>query len=282
MALALLVAIRPGATRILIPILLVAYLAPFVASPDAVARFIRRGRGGGPGTGGHVRAGSPADEERDAARRPGGRRVTHGVSVPGPVALHGGGEFEPGDEPFLDALLTTAGALVDDGEPIRVAVVPTAAAGGRPDLAAAHGVAAFERVAGRAGRPVRVEPVMVVDATSAADPTLADRLRAAHVIHFPGGDPGMIPRTLPGTAALAAIEAARGAAPSSPAPARGRWRWRPCTWTSDGDVPGLAIVPGRGRRPARGPGGWARTVAQYARPACRPASGCSGSRSAPA
>jgi hypothetical protein len=51
--LALLVAIRPGATRILIPILLVAYLAPFVAAPDAVARFLRRGRGGG-GAGGSL------------------------------------------------------------------------------------------------------------------------------------------------------------------------------------------------------------------------------------
>ncbi len=52
--LALLLAIRPGATRFLIPILIVAYIAPFVAAPDAVARFIRRGRGGGPGTGGQV------------------------------------------------------------------------------------------------------------------------------------------------------------------------------------------------------------------------------------
>ena len=49
-ALATLVAVRPGATRILVPILLVAYLAPFVAAPDAVARILRRGRGGsGPG-----------------------------------------------------------------------------------------------------------------------------------------------------------------------------------------------------------------------------------------
>ncbi len=52
--LALLLAVRPGATRFLIPILLVGYIAPFVAAPDAVARFLRRGRGGGPGTGGRV------------------------------------------------------------------------------------------------------------------------------------------------------------------------------------------------------------------------------------
>jgi hypothetical protein len=48
-SLAMLVAIRPGATRILIPILLVAYLAPFVAAPDRVGRIFRRG--GPPGDG---------------------------------------------------------------------------------------------------------------------------------------------------------------------------------------------------------------------------------------
>ncbi len=37
------VAIRPGSTRLLIPILLIAYLAPFVAAPDRIARVLRRG-----------------------------------------------------------------------------------------------------------------------------------------------------------------------------------------------------------------------------------------------
>lgn len=41
-AFAMLIAIRPGATRILIPMLLVAYLAPFVAGPDTVRRVLRR------------------------------------------------------------------------------------------------------------------------------------------------------------------------------------------------------------------------------------------------
>jgi len=46
--LALVIAIRPGVLRILIPILLVAYLAPFIASPQALDRIVRRGgRGGG-------------------------------------------------------------------------------------------------------------------------------------------------------------------------------------------------------------------------------------------
>jgi len=45
-ALAMLLVIRPAAVRFLVPILLAAYLAPFVAAPDAVARILRRGRGG--------------------------------------------------------------------------------------------------------------------------------------------------------------------------------------------------------------------------------------------
>jgi hypothetical protein len=44
--LAMLLAVRPAGTRFLVPILLVAYIAPFVAAPEAVARFLRRGRGG--------------------------------------------------------------------------------------------------------------------------------------------------------------------------------------------------------------------------------------------
>jgi hypothetical protein len=39
---AMTIAIRPGATRLLIPFLLVAYIAPFVAAPDTVRRVFRR------------------------------------------------------------------------------------------------------------------------------------------------------------------------------------------------------------------------------------------------
>ena len=46
-SLGMLVAVSPGGARILIPILLIAYLAPFVAAPDRVGRILRRG--GGPG-----------------------------------------------------------------------------------------------------------------------------------------------------------------------------------------------------------------------------------------
>lgn len=43
--LAMALAIRPAGARVLVPFLLVAYLAPFVAAPDTVRRVLRRGGG---------------------------------------------------------------------------------------------------------------------------------------------------------------------------------------------------------------------------------------------
>jgi hypothetical protein len=72
-ALAMLVALSPGGTRVLIPILLVAYLAPFVAAPDRVARVLRRG--GGPGPTGDdrppIKNVTPPDTDAPADRQPG-------------------------------------------------------------------------------------------------------------------------------------------------------------------------------------------------------------------
>jgi hypothetical protein len=66
--LAFLVAVRPVATRYLVPILVLAYLAPFVAAPDRVGRFLRRGRpgpGGGSGVQGRGRTDGPGADGRD-------------------------------------------------------------------------------------------------------------------------------------------------------------------------------------------------------------------------
>jgi hypothetical protein len=41
------VLVRPGMTRFLIPMLILAYIAPFVAGPDRIARFSRMTRRGG-------------------------------------------------------------------------------------------------------------------------------------------------------------------------------------------------------------------------------------------
>jgi hypothetical protein len=48
-ALAMFLVVRPVGARILVPFLLVAYLAPFVAAPERVRRVLGRGRLGGPG-----------------------------------------------------------------------------------------------------------------------------------------------------------------------------------------------------------------------------------------
>ncbi|HLO35128.1 MAG TPA: Type 1 glutamine amidotransferase-like domain-containing protein [Candidatus Deferrimicrobium sp.] len=195
----------------------------------------------------------------------------------GPVGLHGGGEYLAGDEPFLDALLDaaaiaarrrgTAGALASantgDGPPgsggnghapapvgaIRIVILPTAAARGLPDRAAANGRAALIRRAAAMGRHVIVEVARVVDAASAADPTELLRLADADLIHLPGGDPDLIPDTLAGSPALDTIETAwsRGAViagASAGAMALAEWTWTPAGGIRGlGFVRGLAVVP---------------------------------------
>jgi cyanophycinase-like exopeptidase len=182
--------------------------------------------------------------------------------VTGPVALHGGGEFLAGDEAFLEALLDRA-ALRAGGRPIRVAVVPTAAARGRPDLAAANGVDAFERVAAATGRSVAATAVDVIGPASAADPDLAARLAAADVIHFPGGDPDLIPTVMPGTAAWAAVTGAHAdgavlAGASAAAMAFASW-----TWTPGGGMGGLMVVRGFAVVPHVKAATWEATVARF-------------------
>jgi len=41
--LAMIVAVQPVATRVLVPILLIAYIGPFVSAPDTVRRVLRQG-----------------------------------------------------------------------------------------------------------------------------------------------------------------------------------------------------------------------------------------------
>jgi cyanophycinase-like exopeptidase len=179
----------------------------------------------------------------------------------GPIALHGGGEFLPGDERFLDALLGVAaraavarwaGAtdLADvvghpaAADPIRVVILPTAAARGRPKLAAETGATAFERRAGALGCRISVEAAIVVDAASAADGAEAARVRAADLVYLPGGDPDLTPTLLAGTAVEAALAAAHGdgaviAGASAGAMALADW-----SWTKDGGIRGLGFIHG--------------------------------------
>lgn len=163
----------------------------------------------------------------------------------GTIALHGGGEYQPGDEAFLDAWLATAAwPRGEPTEPLRVAVVPTAAARGRPDLAAANGVAAIGRAGTRLGWAVEVAIVPVLDRASADDPVHVDRLARATAIHLPGGDPDLIPTVLAGTAVWAAIRAALAAGGTLAGASAGAMGLATWTWTAAGGQAGLDLLPG--------------------------------------
>jgi cyanophycinase-like exopeptidase len=185
----------------------------------------------------------------------------------GPVGLHGGGEYQAGDERFLDALIEAAArsardrgddvsghALEEKGRaasadprtrPIRIVIVPTAAARGRPDLAASTGRAAFERrAAGGDHGPVEVSVARVVDAWSADDPDQAERIFAADLIHFPGGDPDLIPSVLAGSRVLESLIAAWRSGSVLAGASAGAMALAEWTWTPHGGIHGLGLVRG--------------------------------------
>ena len=167
----------------------------------------------------------------------------------GPIGLHGGGEFLAGDEPFLRLLAETAAGRTAAGSALRIAVVPTAAAGRRPDLSGAHGVAAFRSVGAALGVACAAEVVPIVDAASAADPQLAALLAASDLVYMPGGDPGLVVRILRDSPAWRSILAARAggavvAGASAGAMALAEWTWTPGGGGAGlGAVSGLVVVP---------------------------------------
>ncbi|MFL5726577.1 MAG: Type 1 glutamine amidotransferase-like domain-containing protein [Chloroflexota bacterium] len=161
----------------------------------------------------------------------------------GRVALHGGGEFLPGDERFLDALLRTA-TTQGRAAPLRIVIVPTAAARGRPDLAASNGVQALRRRAAALGIEVEASIARIVDAATAAEPDLIDSIARADLVYLPGGDPDLIPTLFRDTAAGRALRhahASGGVIAGASAGAMGLAEW---TWTPAGGIRGLGLVPG--------------------------------------
>jgi cyanophycinase-like exopeptidase len=128
--------------------------------------------------------------------------------------------------------------------PIRVVILPTAAARGRPDQAGRTGAAAFQGRSDARGLPVHIEVALVVDRSSADDPALADLLGGADLIHLSGGDPDIVPAILEGSAAGEALRAAwtRGAViggASAGAMVLADW-----SWTPQGGIRGLGLVHG--------------------------------------
>ena len=108
------------------------------------------------------------------------------VTEPGPLALVGGDELKPGNEPQDRVLVEAAG-----GGP--AFVLATAAARQRPDMAVANAVAWF----GSLGLDVRELPATTrTRAKAAANVEVA---RNGRFFYLVGGDPGLVPRTLAGT-----------------------------------------------------------------------------------
>lgn len=180
----------------------------------------------------------------------------------GTLALHGGGEFEPGDEPFLAAILEAAGNRAVD-RPIVAVVVPTAAARGRPDLAGAHGTGALERVAATLGLELVASVAEVVDASSATDPELAARLTSADLIYLPGGDPDLVPAILAGSVAWATIVRALAAGAVVAGASAGAMGLAALTWTPAGIVAGLGAAAGLLVVPHADAGSWARNLRRF-------------------
>ena len=113
----------------------------------------------------------------------------------GPLALVGGDELNPGNEPHDRLLVEAAG-----GGPAFVLV--TAAARHRPELAVANAVRWF----GDLG--LRVEELPAIRRRDVTSSEVAARARDGRFFYLVGGDPGILPSTLAGTPLWGAVEAA--------------------------------------------------------------------------
>ena len=164
--------------------------------------------------------------------------------APGPLALVGGDELNPGNEE-QDRVLVDAAAVGP------AFVLATAAARHRPDLAVRNAVEWF----GRLG--LEVEELPATKRSHATSAEVAERARTGRFFYLVGGDPGLVPKTLAGTPVWDAIvEAWRGGAAlagsSAGAMALGEWtlirdrmpgddrrQYRPAL----GLVAGIAVLP---------------------------------------
>ena len=162
----------------------------------------------------------------------------------GPLALVGGDELHPGNEPQDELLAAVAGAAP-------AYVVATAAARHRPELAASHAREWFARF----GLDVVELPVRT--RTQARSPETAALAAQGRFFYLVGGDPGIVPRVLRETPTWDAVVSAwRGGAAlagsSAGAMAMGRWTLIRGRFPGDrrreyrdalGVVPHVAVLP---------------------------------------
>jgi cyanophycinase len=110
----------------------------------------------------------------------------------GPIALVGGAEWMPPTRDLDGWLLERSGAG-------RVAVLPTATARGRPDMAVETARNHFEALG------AKVEAFMILDHADAEDPSMVEGLRESSFIYLGGGDPRWLTKVMQGSAAWKAI-----------------------------------------------------------------------------
>jgi cyanophycinase len=167
-----------------------------------------------------------------------------GLEDPGPLALVGGDELNPGNEP-QDRVLVEAAR----GGPAYV--LATAAARHAPDRSVEHARRWFQELG------LTVEPLPATTRRGVRDPENVERARAGRFFYLVGGDPGIVPDILAGTSLWEAVVTSwsRGAAlagSSAGAMAMGSWtlirdrhpgddrrRFKPAL----GLLPGVAVIP---------------------------------------
>jgi cyanophycinase len=108
------------------------------------------------------------------------------------LALVGGDEFNPGNEE-QDRMLAAA------ARPGAAFVVPTAAARQKPEQSVAHAKRWFRQFG------LELEELPVLKRADATSPAMAERARAGGFFYLVGGDPGLVPKVLRGSAVWTAM-----------------------------------------------------------------------------
>ena len=165
-------------------------------------------------------------------------------SRPGPLALVGGDELNPGNESQDEVLVAAA----TSGPAF---VLATAGGRQRPDLAVRNASAWFKELG------LDVEELPAIRRSDVTSPKNAERASAGRFFYLVGGDPGLVPKTLADTPVWDAIveawrEGAALAGSSAGAMALGEWtlirdrrpgdarrRYRPALSI----VPRIAVIP---------------------------------------
>lgn len=130
----------------------------------------------------------------DATRSRRARRAQR--DRPGVLALVGGDEFKPGNEPQDELLVRTAESL---GTERPAFIVASAAARQDPDRAVATARNWF------AGLGLVVEELPLRTRRQGSDSGIAEQARSARFVYLAGGDPGLVVQLLASTPAWAAI-----------------------------------------------------------------------------